>query len=319
MKQLITDIDVLRKYLRLTFVTNNAILPNFEDAQRLYLLPILGKDLLAAVAQEAEDDPAEPSDLLHLCRRVVAPIGYWLNLPFIQVTISDAGVGSNSNQNFQSAHRWEYEQLEAALINKGCMALEDLLTYLYEEKPEDVSWLPPISFPKVIKSGKEFNDFFAIYQPYRTFESLRAIVKSVESTIIEAEIGEAFFNSLIANATPSADEKKAIRLIKEAVVNRTIQMACDKLPVRISSEGFTVALRDNKDMKNQGQQSAPVSLTGDLKTNCTNSGNAAIGELKKLLNSKASSTVFAEYFNGNYYEAPTATTSINENSNTFFL
>lgn len=319
MKQLITHIDVLRKYLRLSFVSNNPALPNFEDAQRLYLLPILGKELLAQVAQEAEDNPDEPSDLLHLCRRVVAPIGYWLNLPFIQVSISDTGVGSNTNQNFMSAHRWEYENLENALINKGCMALEDLLTYLYEEKPNDVSWTAPISFPKTIKSGKEFNTLFAIYQPYRTFENLRPIVKEVESVIIEAELGEAFFNALLNKEDKTADDKKAIRLIKEAVVNRTIQYACDRLPIRISSEGFTVTLRDNKDMKNQGQQSAPDSLNGNLKTNCTNSGNAAIWQLKELLNSKASSSVFAEYYNSSFYEAPAVITNINENSKTFFL
>lgn len=320
MKPLIDNITRARKYVRLPFINNTTELADFVAAQKRYILPILGKTLYATVETEALTN-GTPSVLLDAVLRAVAPLAYGLDLPMLNIKISDVGVGQTSTDNFTPAPRWAYLQLREMLFDKGAAALEELLILLNEDKPEGVTWSIPDTFNTIIKTGKDFTTFYPIYQPYRTFESLRPVVKLVTDEAIVPAIGDTFLTALLAKANPSSDEKAAILLIKKCVAQLTIAKAAAMLPVRISADGWTVALLQNNEQNNQGHSQAPAIQMQAMTDTAKASGEGYLQSLVSLLNAKASSQLFAEYFTSDLYKAPTTVTEIpfNETSNTFVL
>ena len=305
MVPLITTIGTVRKYLKVSFVNANAMLPDFEGVQKKYIVPILGKDLYNTIESEATTNPSEPSDLLKLVLRAVAPLGYFSDLAMVSTQITDMGVGTVSSEHFVNAQRWQFLQLKENLEDKGCAALEELITWLYEDSAtEDITWTVSDGFNTIIKTGKEFNQYFTIYQPYRTFESLRPIVKKIEDEEVRPLIGDTFFEYLRDNTEPSADEKTIIQLIKKAIAYLTIKSASELLPVRISADGFTVLLTHNPDANNQGHQQAPAVQMSVLATRCEESGRGYLQTLIDTLNTKASTELFPTFFASSYYTAP---------------
>lgn len=320
MRPLIDNITRAKKYVRLPFINNTTELADFVAAQKRYILPILGKPLYTTVETEAVGN-GTPSTLLDAVLRAVAPLAYAIDLPNMNIKISDVGVGQTSTDNFTPAPRWAFLQLREMLFDKGADGLEELLILLNEDKPEGVTWAIPDTFNTVIKTGKEFTTFYPIYQPYRTFESLRPVVKLVTDETIIPAIGEPFLTALLAKASPSADEKAAMLLIKKCVAQLTIAKAAAMLPVRISAEGWTVALLQNNEQNNQGQAQAPAIQMQAMTDAAKASGEGYLQSLFRLLNTKAASNVFAEYFTSDLYKAPTTVIEapFNENSNSFFL
>lgn len=305
MVALINDIGTVRKYLKVAFVNQTVMLPDFEGAQKKYLLPILGKALYEVIEAEAAGNPSNPSELLKLCLRAIVPLGYFSDLAMLSTQITDMGVGNVVAEHFSNAPRWQFLELRKNLEEKGCAALEELLIFLNEELPEGVTWTVPETYDLLLNNGKYFNQYFSISQPYRTFESLRPIVKSIEIDEIIPLIGKPFFSYLKGLTEPSDLESQALTLLKKAIAYLTIKSAAELLPVNISADGLTVALTHNTDQPNQGQQQASEVQMSVLVNSCLSSGKGYLDSLLDLLNNNASSEVFPLFFASSFYTAPT--------------
>ena len=323
MEAFVKNIDTVKKYLKVMALAKVSAMPDFEAAQKRYLLPILGKALFAIVQAEAITVPAQPSDLLKLVYRALIPLAYYLDLPSMQTQINDIGVGVTTTDNFTPAARWAFLELREMLADKGCAGLEELLIFLNEDKPNDVDWTLPDGYNSIIKTGKDFSRYFTIYQPYRTFENLRPIITSVEDEKIRPAIGDVFFERLRDATTPAPEEKKAIELVKKAVAYFAITKGCALLPVRLGSDGFTVALDRTTDMTNQGQQQAPAVQMSVLSNTSENIANGYLDTLLSLLNKTASTTIYPLFFTSEFYKVPVVPSvseaPFNSTSNAFFL
>lgn len=301
MDSLIKSIATVKRYMQVSAMIANSSLPDFVSAQRRYIFDLLGKDLYAEIATEAATLPANPSELLDLVYRAIIPLAYYSDLATMAVNITQMGVGVTTGENFQSAPRWLFQQTKEALENKACAAMEDLFLFLYETKPDNITWTINDQYNTIINTGKGFNKHFNLYQPYRTFESLRFIVKKVEDDSIRPLIGDEFFEALRDSTEATGDELKVITLLKKAVAYLTIKEACELLPVRIGADGFTVALDRNTDMTNQGQQQAPANQMSALMNACSSSGNAYLATVIEFLNKNASSELFPIFFESEHY------------------
>ena len=309
---LVTDIATVRKYLKVAFINQNAMLPDFEGAQKKYLLPILGKGLYTVVETEAKTNPSEPSDLLKLVLRATIPLAYFSDLSMVATQVTDFGVGTVASEHFVNAPRWQFLELKRSLEDKGCAALEELLIFLNEDLPEGIDWTIPDSYDLLISTGKAFNQLFSISQPYRTFECLRPIAKGIETDEIIPLIGNTFFQYLKTKVTPSELERQAIYLMKKAIAYLTIKSAAELMPINITADGFTVSLTHNTDQPQQGQQQAGAIQMSVLVNSCDSSGKGYLSGLMDLLNANASATVFADYFTSPFYKAPAVTTDNKE-------
>ncbi len=295
--------EVIAAGVRINQTNDNIMLADMTAADMHFLIPALGAELFDTIETENGIEGSDYADLIVLCKRVEAPMAYWLDLANIQTQISDKGLTNIVASNSQSSPRWAYLEVKETLADKGCAALEDLLQHLFEYATF-YSWQPPVAYEGIFKTGAEFNNYFPIFQPYRTFESMRPLARQVEDQYIRVSIGDDFFDYLRDKAEPGEEEKIAIQLIKKAVANLTIKTACETLPIRISSNGFTVLLQRMPDSPVANASNGPAAQLGWMHQSTERSGESYIAKLKEYLNQKASDTLFADYKNSTYYVAP---------------
>jgi hypothetical protein len=310
---LIIDISTARQYVKLDFTNSESSLAFMNNADDRFLVPVLGQELYDLVVSESNVTDSAYATLIELCRKAVAPLAYWLELPNIQVRITDKGIGTTASQNMESAHRWEFESLRDQLADKGCWAMEQLLQHLYDNATT-YNWTSPDEYKLIFLTGKEFYKYYPVFQPNRTFEALRPLVRQVEDNCIRNLIGDDFFEELRDKAAPTDEEKKAIAYIKKSVANFTIKSAIETLPVKLSVYGFTVVLSSNSDMPNQGDQHAPSDQLSLLYKSVDRDGGMYLLGLKNYLDNNASESVFATYFAGDYYEAPASRDTTDRNA-----
>jgi hypothetical protein len=317
---LINDIETVRANgVKVMFINDDSAIADMISAEERFIVPVLGDALYA----DLNTNIADPDfvELLGKVRRALAPLAYWLELPNIQTQITDRGTAAFASQNMVASPRWAFYELRESLADKGCYALENLLQYLFDNKAH-YDWALPGDFKLIILTGKEFYNFFPVYQPHRTFLSLRPIIKQVEDQYIRTSIGDTFFEELRDKASPSPEENKAIALIKVAVANLAVKTACEILPVKISANGFTVVLLDALDKPWQGEQQAPGEQMGMLYKSVQQTGQTYLSKLKDYLNENASANLFASYFSSIYYKAPAVAASVvdpNSKQNIFRL
>jgi hypothetical protein len=299
---LITDIATARQYVKVNFTNGESSLADMSAADARFLVPVLGQTLYNTLLSSLTNPTY--ATLIDLCRKAVAPLAYWMDLPNMQTQITDRGVGTFTSNNMDSAHRWEFEQLRESLAEKGCWALEQLLQHLYDNATT-YTWTPADEYKLIFLTGKEFYKYFPVFQPYRTFETLRQQVRQVEDNYVRVLIGDDFFEELRDKANPSAAEKKAIAAMKKAVANLTIKKALEVLPIKISEYGLTVMLSRNPDRTMQGEENAPTPQLSLMYKSVERDGETYLLKLKNYLDATASVSVFTNYFNSDFYSAPT--------------
>jgi hypothetical protein len=296
---LINDLATLRKFVKFAFTTTEKNLPDIAGAEREYLLPILGLELLQKLRDQVTGNNITWPFLIELCRAVIAPLAFYNDLSLIQTSIEDSGLKTTSSDHKEAAHQWEYKEVQATLVGKGSKALEMLIDHLVA-KGSDYNWTD-LSVEKLIfKTGKEFAQFVYLNQPNLTFHQLKPLVAEVQDHFIKSGIGEDLFENLITASNPSTEEKKAILLIKKTVANYTIARATERLPVKITPAGVLVSL----DSEYANATAGDTRLSA-LEASSMRDGESYYLQLKEYLNKAASATVFKEYFNSELYTPKT--------------
>lgn len=308
---LLRTIAETRAVVKLNFNNATSELADMSAADARFIIPVLGEDLYNELITALDVVDSGYEILIDLSRRAVGPLAYWMDLPNMQTKITDNGISTFDNDKQQAAHRWEFETLRDNLADKGCFALERMLQYVFENAGT-LDWTMPDDYKLIFLTGKAFNKYYPLYQPYRTFESMRPVLRKVEDEYIKSSIGEDFFAELRdLSAEPSTEEAFAIDLLKKAAAHFTIKESIAMLPVKISTNGFTVLLAATE-KEPQGEGKAPDAQLTLMHDNADRSGQNYLQRLQKYLNDNASETVFATYFSSDEYTSP-ATEVVNGN------
>ena len=323
---LITTVEQVRANgVRINFINEDSEIADMISAQQMFIEPVLGKEMYEDLFVE----PAAFNDLMPYILRALAPLAYWLDLPNLHTQITDKGIATSSSENLVSARKWEYEEAREGLAEKGCFHLEKLIEFIsIPEIAAGYQWSVPDEYDLIFRTGIEFNKYFTLYQPYRTFLNLRPFVKEAEDQFIRPTIGDDFFEEMrdivlpdkkINRNTTQEIQYKALQQIKKTTAFYTIAKAVDQLPVKISTNGFTVSLRDAVDKPNPQDQQAPKVQLDNLRTSAQNTADNYLLKLSDYLNANAD--VFPTYKDSEFYEAPVTgdDTDINSCQNIFSL
>jgi hypothetical protein len=315
----INSIAQYKKYVGVSFTsTTEQGLPNFESADRKYLLPILGQTVYNALTGQIESGTITWATLLDIVRSYVAPMATLDTLATKHIKLTDSGVKKTTGDTLDNVFRWEFEKLEDALKKDAAQALDDLWKHLIDNKAT-YTWTNPITTKSPIKTGADFKAVYpVVHHVYRIFPMLIAIMETVMDQHILPSIGEGFYGALESKTNPGDDEKAAMVLIKKAVAHYTIMESCTFLPARITHEGFTVLIGGNE-LASQGQQHAPDSTLSALRNSCELKASGYMKLLLDLLNSKATDELFSEFKSSDLYKDPNAiTTSPNKDRKGLF-
>lgn len=222
----------------------------------------------------------------------------------MQAQLSDGGLKSDDN----AAHQWEFARVEAALVNKGMAALEDLIEHLLMSGGA-YSWANASTKESFFRTGNEFSQYVYLHQPNLTFQQLKPLIREVEDHYIKAAIGDDFFAELRDKVNPSVAEMSAIRLIKKVIAQFTVVRAVERMPVKITPNGLMAMIQTNS----EGHPETPAegSQLDRLMKSGNREGNAYQMELMQLLNKYASLSVFTTFFNSEYYRQPAETAENN--------
>jgi hypothetical protein len=300
--------------LRVSNLDEDATLPDMDEAQRLYILPYIGAALIAELETTIDGiDGAETPEnlpyrtLLPYVQKPLAAFAYWAELPVMHSRITEAGVRRTTTDNMPAAYKWEYEEAHSYLEDRAYSTLEALLVYL-EANAETFADTYGASDQKqdrekqLIKSGEEFTTLYKLFQPSRTYHHLKPLLQDVELMYIAPAIGAEFYDELKALASPSALETKAINLLKLAMANISIYLATEKLPCRISANGFDVLNSMGNNTSERAQ--AAETMLSKVGQAAKLFGEKYLNQCLSVLNENATAEVFTTFFESKFYTAP---------------
>lgn len=261
-----------------------------------------------------------------LMQKVVAPYGYLDNLGSDNAKITDNGIRTTETANNPRVFGWQYKELKETLLNKALDATEALLNYLVENKNDWSLWTGSdayISFSSLlIKTGADFDAHYKLFQPMRTFYSLKVLLDEVQEDYLKPAIGEDLLDYFISTDISDADEKALLKLMKKAAAYLTIYKAVQHYSVRFDANGFTIvsAGGDAENSGTSGRAATDLTRLNMLMQSCKNDGTQYITKLRKKLydyrNNGGTHTDFDTAFDAGPladYTDPSSQTSGNEN------
>ena len=302
---LIKTIEEVQDVLNISSLNGVTSLPDFDTAEDLYIKPVL-KDVYTVLhtAYEANNMSALQQQLLKKVQKPLAAFAYIDDAGLMNIVFTDSGFRQVSTEDMPAAFKWQYNAALDSLKTRAYNAMEELFRFLEANKPA-LSWDDSDRKKTLITNGIDFSDHYSLFQPLRTFFLLRPVMLKVEDLYIKQAIGSAFLEELKGKQSPTADEEEVLRNLKLAIVHFTIKHAMETMPVRKSEGGMTVLNSTaDKDAFEGNQASAPDALLHMEKQAAERDGQEYLKRAKRLLNSKASSTVFATYFDSELYTAP---------------
>lgn len=233
----------------LSKLSNTAEIPDTSIAESKYLVPLIGQTLYDQINDKINADPVEAltdeeTALLVYMRRVSAYFAYLEDLGTDNAKITDNGIRSAESAGLPRAFGWSYKELKNDLQSKAWDSVEVLLKFLFENKADYEAWTDSDEYKSIngliIKSGIDFDAHYKLFQPLRTFYSLKGLIDEVQEELIEPAIGEDLLNYFISLADPSDDEKKILKLLKKSTAYMVIKKACEHYTVRFDSNGVTI-------------------------------------------------------------------------------
>lgn len=233
----------------LSKLSNTAEIPDTSVAESKYLVPLIGQALYDQINDKINADPVEDltdeeTALLVYMRRVSAYFSYLDDLGTDNAKITDNGIRSAETAGMPRAFGWSYKELKNDLQSKAWDSVEVLLKFLFENKGDYDAWTDSDEYKSIsdliIKSGIDFDAHYKLFQPLRTFYSLKGLIDEVQEELIEPAIGEELLAYFIALEDPTDDEKKILKLLKKSTAYMVIKKACEHYTVRFDSNGVTI-------------------------------------------------------------------------------
>lgn len=284
--QILTTIDQLKEHVAVDFVNHfdvieYAVEEREQELQRKYLGEGTYEALVAFIVNNnSQSDKKAWAQLLFHCRRYLANFSFLDYIPEGQLEISENGIRIVTNEDRKQAFDWQIKKLEAKYEKSGNKALENLLAFLEKNVDTFTSWATSEAFTLnkryFINSAEVFQELVDIGYSRRVFLQLIPSMQKVEEFHLQEALGEAFFEELKEKVLDleeqEADYKPVFRMVRGAVANLTAVMEHKRLDV------------DPQEYDRYG--------------------HAYIQKLKEHLNTKASASLFANYFNSDAYTAP---------------
>ncbi len=248
-------------------------LPNFLAAEYKYLVPVTGVGLYNDIHTKYNTTPGamtpDETNLLLKMRLMVVAHAYHDGLILGHITLTDNGARKFNPNDTVPVAKWEYEKLERTLLNTAYDAMEVLLLFLFEKKASFALWTASaeyISFNSLlIKTGTDFSEHFALYQPMRTFFSVRKIVRNAQDMFLVQGVGVDLLAYIIGKVDPDTELTKIILKLKSALAFYTIKLCCEHYNVRFSHEGFTVLSGETNDSADHGGRKSAEPTDLDMK------------------------------------------------------
>jgi hypothetical protein len=292
-------------------LTDTSLLPNFDRAEEKYLVPITGKDLYNDIVTKynASSLSVTEQKILKQMQLVISAYAFLDEMAFSHSKITDGGIRTLNTTQFQKAVGWEYKELKRSLENTALDGIEVLLQGLIDQNSS--LWTNSNQYKEfnslIIKTGLDFNQYESLYQPLRTYWSIKSVVSDVQENYVRNAIGPDMIDYFISLSAPTDEEKHILKLLKKAIANYTIKHACEKYSARFDSNGFTVVAQRGGDAEGETAGRADGVPVLDIKLKAhERDGNAYLAKALYELNLWYNNTNVPTTFKTAYEAGPLA-------------
>ncbi|MGN6478495.1 MAG: DUF6712 family protein [Flavipsychrobacter sp.] len=318
---LVKSIDEAKKYISLSAGASEDYMPDFDQAEAKYLVPIIGWGLYNDLLAVTDNSDGHLRTLREKALAVSVCFGYVMSAAGRQVLITDAGMMVAQPQNQRSTFKWEYNYVVEQWAAMGYDAQEILIDYLSCHRNTFPKWsASPYNDPEgfqIIRNGAELAKAVSIRQPHRVHMMLRPIYNSHCEAFLRQNLGDAYYEALtdsILQNCLSDEEKALLPKIRAAAAHKAMQYAAIELNVLFGEGGFTIAGTHMVDTAIDGRTQAGDAQMQRFLELYRDSSKELIGDVVKQLNKLASATVFPEYYSSDLYKDPTTPTTQVDNS-----
>lgn len=308
------DVDTIKPSYN--HVENSVIIPELGQAQYDALLA----SYIASLPNLGPPMSAPLAALLVAVRKVIAPLAMLHYKNAVIQQLSDAGALEKASENGSPARMWVNNLQSETLFTEGMKALDLLLAFLETNKADYPLWVSGSGYTEfkefILQTTKEFNDEVNISDSRKFFKAIRPDIKYAERMILTKHIGDDFYNRIVTarkDGTIIADEIIALKKIFPVVANYAI--ANTSLSIEHGNDGtYTIFSQSEFSGNKNNKQPPSAAVVESLKQKHERRAQQYLDQLLTYLNDTATALIFPEYFNSNYYTAPStdAPTDIND-------
>lgn len=287
--------------------------PYLAEAEDTFIKPVIGKNLLKALDDEANGSASGVSkydELLTRMRISTALYGLYLGIDEMAVSISASGIQEISNETRKPAPLYKVKNLKESLIARANRQLDLALEYI-EEHLSDFPEYDALDDDLFIHNAKEFQEHVDIRGSRRVFIAMKGVMKNIEKRYIRPTLSDAFYSEMktalqsSSSSGMSADDQAVIDLIRPAIAHLTIARALKEISIDMLDWGVFDTAGNTFD-NIQGKQEANATRIGMMIDANQLDGEADLKELQIFLDKNASATKYSTYFNSDVYADPAA-------------
>lgn len=293
-------------------LTLDRLAPTMRQVQERYILDILGTDEYENLQTEYEADTLDAVEeaLLDRVRMALAPLTLLYFASQNDVGFSNMGFTVKSTDNTAPASQWRVENYKSEMARNGYNHLQDLLTFLWANTGDYPDWAGSTNYTKwrncLINTASDFDEHYAIGGYFQLFLQLKPTIRNVQRLYIKPLLGDLYdeIQDEVTTDTLTAENQALLdEYIRPAVALLTIYEGHPTLAIDITSAGTTN--RSRGDTKNMAviQPAAMERLNMNM-MQAKDLGKTYLNRLRNELNSNASESKYATYFDSDTYVAP---------------
>lgn len=247
--------------------------------------------------------------LLPFVQKPLASLAVYHYLQEGPVMITDGGVETNREK---TAFQWQQEKVEQHYLRQAYFGLDQLITFLIKNVSNYNNWDKSEAYKQgkgsIITNATELQQYVNIGESHRTFIALLPTLKNTERQLLKSYLSPGLFEALIgalksSNSLPQ-EYSNLLEYARPALAYSTMVEALDDHNLEVSPEGVIQHSLKTVDQNIKGKLPAKPDAIDQYKTRMSKRAKSWLLDLRNFLNTKASSTLYAEYFNSDTYEDP---------------
>ncbi len=302
--------------------------PAVDQAERKYILPLLGKEQFDALATAYDVGPitTEQQTLLPHVQRPLAYYAFYEVLPLLTTMVSGMGVQEQSSSEGTSnpARQWVYQENRDTAIQNADSFADAMLEFLEENYNDYPLWKNSDAFTITkelfINTSDEYNDIVSIGRSKRVWLAIRPFVKMAETEYILHAISQPLYDDLKGKllaslGTPLTNEYKTLLTkIRQALAWLVLYKALPFQAVQFTPGGI---VQTSKNTGLKSQKPADRTAYETAMTAATTNGMSALRHLKKYLEENCED--YPLYDNPNTFNQPSYELPDNQGKKSFMV
>lgn len=224
---------------------------SLQSAEDLFLTPLLGNDLMARIetiyVKEEAQRSGEEQQLLTLAQRAEANMAFFYNFDALQLRITDQGFQRQGSDDWQQAYKYQEDRLRDGFRTKGFNAIDAMLDFLDDRQAEFPAYESAPAYTSrqkaIVRNTNEVQRWVNIGHSALMFLRFAAEFATVEETVLQATMGDAFYQQLQKWLNGDEEYPEAYELTLEELRRQCGRLVVTATAVRLLKKTGTLTDR----------------------------------------------------------------------------